>query len=143
MLPANPFFKQFESSRDGGSKLRNEKMLNMPRTAVYTSKDRMRDAELQAVRDKYNPNLFNTATRPFMGHHKFGFQTLLSGESKPLPTAPAIVGGNVDWTQKAVNPNTMFLHSEIMNKRQMLPPPMMGAKMFVKEPNQNSIHTNI
>jgi hypothetical protein len=121
MLPVNPFFK------------------TMPRARVYTREDAMRDAELRAVREKYEPN--NIATRPFMGHHKFGFQTLLSGESKPLPTAPAIVGGNVDWTQKAVNPNTMFLHHEIMNKRQMLPPPMMGAKMFVKEPNQNSIHT--
>jgi hypothetical protein len=89
------------------------------------------------------PDHNNNAARPFMGHHKFGFQTLLSGESKPLPTAPAIVGGNVDWTQKAVGPTTMFFHHELMNKRQMLPPPMMGKQMFVKEPNQNSIHTNI
>ena len=115
--------------------------LKMIRTREYTRVDAMRDAELRAVREKHDRN--NNATRPFMGHPKFGFKTMLSGESKPLPTAPAIVGGNVDWTQKAVNPNTMFLHSEIMNKRQMLPPPMMGAKMFVKEPNQNSIHTNI
>jgi hypothetical protein len=123
MLGANPYFK------------------TMPRTRVYTREDAMRDAELEAVRRKHDHN--NNATRPFMGNHKFGFQTLLSGESKPLPTAPAIVGGNVDWTQKAVGPTTMFFHHELMNKRQMLPPPMMGKQMFMKEPNQNSIHTNI
>ena len=132
MLGPNPFFK---------APIDYSYNAKMPRPAVYTPRDRQRDMELQAVRDKYEHN--NNSTRPFMGHPKFGFKTMLSGESKPLPTAPAIVGGNVDWTQKAVGPTTMFFHHEMMNKRQMLSPPMMGAKMFMKEPNQNSIHTNI
>jgi hypothetical protein len=122
MLKASPFFKA-------------------PRPAVYTPRDRQRDMELQAVRDKYQHN--NNATRPFMGDPKYGFQTMLSGTKVPLPTAPAIVGGNVDWTQKAVGPATMFLHHEIMNKRRMLSPPMEGSGMFVKEPTQNSIHNTL
>ena len=119
----------------------NQYFKTMPRTRVYTREDAMRDAEIEAVRRKHDHN--NRATRPFMGDPKYGFQTMLSGSKVPLPTAPAIVGGNVDWTQKAVGPTTMFFHHELMNKRQMLPPPMMGKQMFVKEPNQNSIHTNI
>jgi hypothetical protein len=122
MLGANPYFKRI-------------------RTREYTRADAMRDAELRAVREKHAHN--NNATRPFMGDPKFGFQTMLSGSKLPLPTAPAIVGGNVDWTQKKVGPTTMFLHHEIMNKRQMLPPPVEGSGMFVKEPNQNSIHTTL
>jgi hypothetical protein len=122
MLSRNPFFK------------------TMPRTREYTREDAMRDAELRAVRDKYSPN--NTATRLLMGDPKFGFKTMLSGESKPLPTAPAVVGGNVDWSQKAVNPFTGFLHGEISKARPMMPLPAMGTKMFMKEPNGNSIHTN-
>lgn len=121
MLGANMYFK------------------TMPRTREYNRVDAMRDAELQAVRDKYEPN--NSATRRFMGNPKYGFKTMLMGESKTLPTAPAIVGGNVDWTQKKVGPATMFFHHEMMNKRQMLPPPTEGSGMFVKEPTQNSIHT--
>ena len=113
----------------------------MIRTREYTRVDAMRDAELRAVREKYEHN--NNATRRFMGNPKYNFQTMLSGSSKPLPTAPAIVGGNVDWTQKKVGPVTMFLHNEIMNKRQMLPPPMEGSGMFVKEPTQNSIHNTL
>jgi hypothetical protein len=90
--------------------------------------------------DRHSPN--NTATRPFSGDPKFGFKTILSGESKPLPTAPAVVGGNVDWSQRVVNPFTGFLHGEIAKARPMLPLPAMGTKMFMKEPNVNSIHTN-
>lgn len=114
-------------------------MLNTPRSAVYTLRDRLRDMELQGVRDKYGHN--NNATRPFLGDPKFGFKTMLSGEVKPLPTAPAIVGGNVDWTNKKVGPETMFLHHEIMNKRQMLPPPVMGSKLKLSEPTGFSLHT--
>lgn len=139
MLGANLFFKR--AMDDGGSKLRNEQMLSMPRPAVYTARDRMRDMELRAVHDKYSPN--NTATRRIMGDDRFGFKTMLSGESKPLPTAPAVVGGNVDWSQKAVNPFTGFLHGEISKARPMMPLPAMGTKMFLKEPNQNSIHATL
>ena len=113
----------------------------MPRTRVYTREDAMRDAEIEAVRRKHDHN--NRATRPFMGDPRYGFQTLLSSSKSPLPTAPAVVGGNVDWTQKKVGPATMFFHNEMMNKRQMLPPPTEGSGMFVKEPNQNSIHTTL
>lgn len=130
MLSANPFFK---------APIDYSYNAKMPRPTVYTPTDRMRDAELQAVRDKYGHN--NNSTRPFMGHPKFGFKTMLSGESKGLPTAPAIVGGNVDWTTKKVGPATMFFHHEIMNKRQMLPPPVMGSPLKVSEPTGFSLHT--
>ena len=99
------------------------------------------NAKMPAVIDRHSPN--NTATRPFSGDPKFGFKTMLSGESKPLPTAPAVVGGNVDWSQRVVNPFTGFLHGEIAKARPMMPLPAMGTKMFMKEPNVNSIHTNL
>jgi hypothetical protein len=120
MLGANPYFKTI-------------------RSRVYTREDAMRDAELEAVRRRHDHN--NNVTRPFMGHPRFGFKTMLSGESKGLPTAPAIVGGNVDWTQKAVGPATMFFHHEMMNKRQMMPPPVMGSPLKVSEPTGFSLHT--
>lgn len=132
MLPKNPFLK---------APIDYTFNAKMPRPAVYTPMDRMRDAELQAVRDKYSHN--NDSARRIMGDPKFGFKTMLSGESKPLPTAPAVVGGNVDWSQRVVNPFTGFLHGEISKARPMMPLPAMGTKMFLKEPNVNSIHTTL
>ena len=110
MLKANPFFKVPPIDYTYNAK--------MPPKKIWTGKDEMmkvRQAYLEESKQSHN----NNATRPFMGDPRFGFQTMLSGSSKPLPTAPAIVGGNVDWTQKAVGPTTMFFHREMMNKRQM------------------------
>lgn len=133
MLGPNPFFK---------APIDYTYNAKMPPKQIWTGKDEMmkvRQAYLEESKQAHN----NNAARQLIGDGRFGFKTMLTGSSKPLPTAPAIVGGNVDWTQKAVGPTTMFFHHEMMNKRQMLPPPALGAQMFVKEPDQNSIHTNI
>lgn len=145
MIKANPFFKTPWTGKDEAMKVRE---------AMMEESKRMNEYQSGITAPKYVPGMSfgdmirqaghnNTATRPIMGQPRFGFQTMLSGTKVPLPTAPAIVGGNVDWTQKKVGPATMFLHHEIMNKRQMMPPPMEGSGMFVKEPNQNSIHTTL
>jgi hypothetical protein len=117
MLGALPFFKKSELLRndnfiDFGSKLNNERRIN------------------------------NTAVRPFMGHQRFGFQTLLNTNSPtPLPTAPAVVGGNVDWTKLKVTPATQYLQSVLSVGRPMNPPPALGSVLRLGEPNINSIHT--
>lgn len=133
MIKANPFLK---------APIDYTYNAKMPPKQIWTGKDeamKVREAFLKDSMLSHN----NNATRQIIGDGRFGFKTTLSGTKVPLPTAPAIVGGNVDWTQKKVGPTTMFLHHEIMNKRQMLPPPMEGSGMFVKEPNQNSIHNTL
>jgi len=87
----------------------------------------------------------NNSVRPFMGDRKFGFQTLLNTDRHAaLPTAPAIVGGNVDWTQRKVSPFTQFLHGAFSaSGRPMRPVPAIGASLNLVEPNVNSIHTTI
>jgi len=81
--------------------------------------------------------------RPFDGNPRFGFQTLLDRVKVPLPTAPGIVGGNVDWTKLNSSPYTQFLSGKINQIRGMMPPPAVGKALNVGEPNGNSIHTNI
>lgn len=88
----------------------------------------------------YRP-INNTAVRYFDGNPKFGFQTRLNHEIKPLPTAPAIVGGNVDWTKLKVTPATQYLHSVLSVGRPMNPAPALGSLLRLGEPNVNSIHT--
>ena len=159
MLSRNPFIK---------APMDYTYNAKMPASPIYTGKDeamKVRQAMMQESKrkqeeqsgitaPKYIPGMSfgdmirqaghnNTATRHIMGDPKFGFKTMLSGESKPLPTAPAVVGGNVDWSQRVVNPYTGFLHGEIAKVRPMMPLPAMGTKMFMKEPNVNSIHTNL
>lgn len=132
MLSRNPFFK---------APIDYTYNAKMPPTKIWTGKDEMmkvRQAFLEESKQSHN----NDSARRIMGDPKFGFKTMLSGESKPLPTAPAVVGGNVDWSQRVVNPYTGFLHGEIAKVRPMMPLPAMGTKMFMKEPNVNSIHTN-
>ena len=81
-------------------------------------------------------------SRPFIGHPRFGFQTLLNTHSPtPLPTAPAIVGGNVDWTKAKVSPASQYLRSVLSVGRPMNPPPALGSLLRLGEPNVNSIHT--
>jgi len=124
MLGANLFFKKPEFAR----------------SMVYTHQDAMRDAELRAVRDKYNqPN--NTGARPFVGNPKFGFHTMLDRVKVPLPTAPAVVGGNVDWTKARVTPATQHLYDSLNVGRPMNPPPALGSLLRLGEPVVNSIHT--
>lgn len=121
MIGANPFFK------------------TMPRTRVYTREDAMRDAELRSVRDKYENN---SAVR-VDAHPRFGFKTMLSGSKVPLPTAPGIVGGNVDWTSAKSTPVTQYLHSVLSKVRPMNSAPALGSFLGLREPQQNSIHTNL
>ena len=85
----------------------------------------------------------NNSVRPFMGHSRFGFQTLLNQDTiAKLPTAPAIVGGNVDWRQRRVSPFTQFLHGAFSaSGRQMQNIPTIGASLNLVEPNVNSIHS--
>jgi hypothetical protein len=122
MIGANPFFKR-----------------QMPRSRVYTREDAMRDSELKSVRDKYENN---SAVR-VDAHPRFGFKTMLSGSKVPLPTAPGIVGGNVDWTSAKSTPATMYLQSVLSGVRPMMSAPALGSFLGLREPQQNSIHTNL
>ena len=60
----------------------------------------------------------------------------LPGMSMPLPTAPAVVGGNVDWTNAKVTPLTNIL-AERLQRRPLMP----GSFLKLSEPNQNSLST--
>jgi len=125
MLGANLFFKQPPA-----------------RSMVYTHQDAMRDREIRAIRDKYN-NHNNQAVRPFVGHPRFGFHTMLNQDSfGKLPTAPAVVGGNVDWTNSKVTPATQYLHSVLSGGRPMNPAPALGTTLRLTEPTMHSIHTH-
>lgn len=122
MLPANPFVRQATKPR-------------MPR--VYDpSQDRIHDR----VANLINPT--NTAVREVIGHPKFGYQTILSSVNAPLPTSPAIVGGNTDWTRSRSSPATHFLHSQLRTSRPMMPVDALGTLTRLAEPNGNSIHTS-
>lgn len=126
MLGANLFFKQPAPAR----------------SMVYTHQDAMRDREIRAIRDKYN-NHNNQAVRPFEGHPRFGFHTMLNQDTpKILPTAPAVVGGNVDWTKAKVTPATQYLHSVLSGGRPMNPAPALGSALRLTEPTVHSIHTH-
>jgi len=84
----------------------------------------------------------HNGSRHFTGHPRFGFdQSLLPTLRGPLPTAPAIVGGNVDWTKSKVTPATHYLHSVLSGGRPMNPAPALGSVLRLGEPNVNSIHT--
>ena len=77
-----------------------------------------------------------------IGHPRYGFHTMLNRDSpKPLPTAPAIVGGNVDWTKSKVSPVTLQLHNALSDVRPMLTPPALGSFLKLREPSRDSIHT--
>jgi hypothetical protein len=121
---------------------------NPIRTREYTHNDAMRDMEMRRYRDAnriYRPSPFehnNTAARDFVGHPRFGFHTMLNHDSfGKLPTAPAIVGGNVNWMNSKVSPVTQSLHNVLSAVRPMNPIPAMGSALRMGEPNVNSIHT--
>lgn len=112
------------------------------RSMVYTHQDAMRDREIRAIRDRYN-NHNNQAVRHFEGHPKFGFHTMLNQDTfGKLPTAPAVVGGNVNWSQAKVTPATQYLHSVLSGGRPMNPAPALGTTLRLTEPTVNSIHTH-
>jgi hypothetical protein len=135
MLGANLFFKQPAPAR----------------TMVYTHQDAMRDMEARKKREEqqmyfkrpYDNSHNNQAVRPFVGHPRFGFHTMLNHDSfGKLPTAPAVVGGNVDWTKQRVTPATQYLHSVLSGGRPMNPAPALGSVLKLTEPTMHSIHTH-
>lgn len=84
----------------------------------------------------------NSGARVSANHPRFGFKTMLNIDSeKALPTAPSIVGGNLDWTKAKVTPNTHFLRDALSRVRPMNPAPSLGTSLRLGEPNVNSIHT--
>lgn len=131
MLGGSPFFK------------------DPVRTREYTHQDAMRDMESKYFKSAipkggspFEPLVNNQAVRPFVGHPRFGFQSLLNTHSPaPLPTAPAIVGGNVQWTKSKVTPVTQYLHSVLSGGRPMNPAPALGSSLKLGEPTVHSIHT--
>jgi hypothetical protein len=85
----------------------------------------------------------NRMVRPHIGHSRYGFQTILNQDTfGKLPTAPAVVGGNVDWTKTKVTPAHQYLHSVLSGGRPMQPPPALGTNLRLTEPTINSIHTH-
>jgi len=113
MLGASPFFKKPEMMVTGDYQMRRNQQHN------------------------------NHSVRPSIGHPKFGFQTMLNQDSfGQLPTAPAVVGGNVMWTRSKVTPVTQYLHSVLSGGRPMNPAPALGSALKLMEPTINSIHTH-
>jgi hypothetical protein len=98
--------------------------------------------EKTAVYRPMETGVNNRMVRPHVGHPRYGFQTMLGGTRVPLPTAPAIVGGNVDWTKSRVTPATQYLHSVLKGGRPMEPPAALGSSLRLTEPTVHSIHTH-
>jgi len=132
-LPVNPFIKMPE--RELLKPIMPQEPF-MPRV-FEPSKPQLRDI-LGSIK---RPEPTNTAVRPSVGHPRFGFQTMLPSVSAPLPTAPAVVGGNVDWTSLKSSPATRFLHSQLSLGRPMMPPQALGSLVRLNEPTGISIHT--
>jgi hypothetical protein len=95
----------------------------------------------EALRNMKRPEPTNTGVRPSMGDPKYGFAVNLPQVSSPLPTAPAIVGGNVNWKTLTSSPATHFLHSKLSMMRPMVPRAPLGTLSGLAEPSLNSIHT--
>jgi hypothetical protein len=125
MLGGNLFFKQPE-------------VVNKP--AVVKPEFTSMYNRVQRLPKPYRP-INNDAVRPVDSHFRFGFQTRLDHEIKPLPSAPAVVGGNVDWTKSKVTPATQYLHSVLSGGRPMNPAPALGSTLRLGEPTVHSIHT--
>jgi hypothetical protein len=84
----------------------------------------------------------NRGVRESDSHPRYGFQTVLNQHSSgQLPTAPAVVGGNVMWNKSKVTPVTQQLHDSLSMGRPMNPPPALGSLLRLGEPSVNSIHT--
>jgi len=124
MIGANPFFKK-------------PSVRTMEVKPEDTEKGR---AEIRGRLRRLEHN--NRAVVPVDGHPRFGFQTILDREVKPLPTAPPIVGGNVDWTKSKMTPATKHLHSVLAERRAMNPSPALGTPLKLGEPSRDSIHAD-
>ena len=117
------------------------------RTKEFTPQDMMRQQLMEseyAMKRPYKPTNEhnNQAVRPFVGHPKFGFQTILNQNTfGQLPTAPPVVGGNTNWVNAKVTPATQYLHSVLAGARPMNPPPALGSTLRLTEPTMHSIHT--
>jgi len=56
----------------------------------------------------------------------------------PLPTLPAIVGSNYDWTKvNQETPGSVFIRTNLLGKRNMINRPISR----IGEPNGNSVST--
>jgi len=115
-----------------------------------TALGRERIRQRKVMQDEYQARMSgsmehnNSAAVPVDAHPKFGFHTMLNTHTPvPLPTPPAVVGGNVDWTKLKVTPATQFLQNFLASKRSMNPPPAVGSDLKLKEPSRDSIHTTI
>jgi hypothetical protein len=98
--------------------------------------------EKMLVNQNVDTGINNRAVRTSAGVPRFGFQTILNKDSpKILPTAPAVVGGNVDWTKSRVTPATQYLHHTLSGARTMNPAPQLGSVLRLGEPTMHSIHT--
>ncbi len=95
------------------------------------------------MKEQANKAINNTGVSKVPGHTKFGYQTILDHQVKPLPTAPGIVGGNVDWTKLRVSPATQHLQTVLSARRSMSPAPALGSGLRLGEPSRDSIHTTI
>jgi hypothetical protein len=95
------------------------------------------------MKEQANKAINNTGVSQVPGHTKFGYQTILDHQVKPLHTAPGIVGGNVDWTKLKVSPATRHLQTVLSERRSMSPAPALGSGLGIKEPSRNTIDTNI
>ena len=101
------------------------------------------DMRVRQVRPAVMPHN-NYGVRPSVGHPRYGFQTMLNQDSfGKLPMAPAIVGGNVDWTKMKVSPATQHLQSVLASRRSMSPATSVGSDLKLREPNVNSIHNTM
>ena len=85
----------------------------------------------------------NTAVAKVDGDPKFGFKTILPASKVPLPTAPAVVGGNRSWKERKVSPITQVLHSKLSEARMMRSMPALDTPLQLEEPNTNSIHNTM
>lgn len=133
---ANPFFKK------------PERMITDMRYRSPKEKEMM--ARQKAMKEMYGDGMRNAmehnnkAAVVVDAHPRYGFQTMLNHDSPvPLPTAPPVVGGNVDWTKLKATPATQHLHSVLSERRAMNPAPATGSGLRLAEPSRDSIHTNI
>ena len=125
MIGSMPFYKKAEVMATNFGDAYNRRKLEDKKAAAY---------ELLYGR--------NGGVRQSDSHPRYGFQTLLNQHSSgDLPTAPAVVGGNVMWNKAKVTPLTQHLHNSLSMGRPMNPPPALGSILRLGEPFVNSIHT--
>jgi len=166
MLPGNPFLKAPAKAYDPcyrppgqaramnytaqdkwcAEKARAEREASKPfMPRAYDPRDKVMADRMAGLREAMGnlkrPEPTNTGAKPIDSHPRFGYQTMLPSVTAPLPTAPAVVGGNTNWTSLRSSPATQFLHSQLTLGRPMMPVDALGTFTRLAEPNVNSIHT--